>query len=195
MQDPDETTNRSAALKPAPDRGLAPTDLREYAGTGETITILDMTEAEATERGLIEQINPGISPETMEKIDRFLADPGTGTRRTRPEKTDPAANPEELAHWWVGDAASEAPEIARKATEYGSNSLAAMGAMIGRVQHRQPMTRAEELEYGCAVYAFGKMERVMDAIIRGDLPSEDTWRDIAVYARMARRIRETGNWP
>jgi hypothetical protein len=226
MQDPDTATG-GPTKQPNPNRGLPPTDLREHAGTGKTLTVI-------TDPEEIVDLDKVAPPELVEKIDRFLTDPSAGVRRTRPgqprqwaqdtthtERPDPdtmvgltdglvdeykqvagpaadtAATQEaaDLEHWWIGNAALEAPDIARKAREYGSNSLAAMGRLIGRVQHRQPMTPAAELEYGCAVYAFGKMERVMDALVRGELPSEDTWRDIHVYSVMALRIRETGTWP
>lgn len=119
------------------------------------------------------------------------------------------ANPENiklvtptLEAWWVEQARLEAPEIARKAHEYGSNSLAAMGAMLGSMANGEAPTgnqtylvEADQLELGCFAYAYGKLQRALDAYQRGERPSQDTWVDIAVYAKMVLRIRDAGGWP
>lgn len=96
--------------------------------------------------------------------------------------------------WWVDLADREAPTIQAKAAEYGSNSLAQMGHLFARAQARG-VTEAEALEIGSFVYAFGKLQRVGDALLQGKLPSEDTWKDLAIYSAMAMYIRETGQWP
>jgi hypothetical protein len=88
----------------------------------------------------------------------------------------------------------EAPEIMRKAGEYGSNSLAQMGHMFGRMGGRQ-LNEAEALEMGCFVYAFGKIERIQDAILKGKTPSDDTIKDAWVYLGMMMHIREFKTWP
>lgn len=96
--------------------------------------------------------------------------------------------------WWVAMADEAAPTIQRKAAEYGSNSLAEMGRTVGRFQRRE-VDDATALEIGCAMYAKGKMERVIDAVIQGKLPSTDTWHDLGVYSAMAQFIRAHGRWP
>lgn len=97
--------------------------------------------------------------------------------------------------WWLAQVDRAAPTIQRKAAEYGSNSLAEMGRMFARAQGRGRVEDAEALEIGCAVYAKGKLERVIDAMLKGKLPSADTWHDLGVYATMAQYIREHNTWP
>lgn len=108
---------------------------------------------------------------------------------------DNATAPREGFHaWWVAMADNAAPTIQRKAREYGSNSLAEMGRTVARFQGRE-VNDAEALEIGCAMYAKGKMERVIDAVIQRTLPSTDTWHDLGVYSAMAQFIRAHGRWP
>lgn len=97
--------------------------------------------------------------------------------------------------WWVAQVDDAAPTIQRKAAEYGSNSLAEMGRMFARAQGRDRIEDAEALEIGCMIYAKGKLERVLDAMLKGRLPSTDTWHDLGVYATMAQYIRQHNRWP
>jgi hypothetical protein len=102
-----------------------------------------------------------------------------------------AADFTKWAEDWLSDTA---PQVQAKAEQYGSNSLAAMGHLAARMQGRK-VSEIEALEVGCAVYAFGKMERVMDAVLRGGMPGRDTWHDLAVYSLMVLFMREHGRWP
>lgn len=97
--------------------------------------------------------------------------------------------------WWVDWVEDAAPTIQRKAAEYGSNSLAEMGRTFARAQGRNQIEDHEALEIGCMFYAKGKIERVLDAMLQGRLPSADTWGDLMVYAAMASYIREFKRWP
>lgn len=96
--------------------------------------------------------------------------------------------------WWAEMVDREAPTIAAKAAEYGSNSLAQMGHLFARAQGRG-VTEAEALEIGSFIYAYGKLQRVGDSILHGKLPSTDTWKDLSIYASMSLYIREHGQWP
>lgn len=108
---------------------------------------------------------------------------------------DKAPDPRLNFHrWWADLVDSEAPTIAAKATEYGSNSLAQMGHLFARAQGRG-VTEAEALEIGSFIYAYGKIQRVGDALLQGKLPSADSWKDLAVYSTMALYIRDRGQWP
>lgn len=109
----------------------------------------------------------------------------------------PAVEPVEPGFhlWWRSLVDEAAPTIQRKAGEYGSNSLAEMGRMFARAQGRDRIEDHEALEIGCMVYAKGKLERVLDAMLQGRLPSIDTWHDLGVYASMAQYIRENKRWP
>jgi hypothetical protein len=50
-------------------------------------------------------------------------------------------------------------------------------------------------ELGVAFYALGKMARIMGAYADGLAPSDDSWHDLAIYARMAQRVRHADGWP
>ena len=103
--------------------------------------------------------------------------------------------PPDFNRWWASQVEEHAPTIQAKATEYGSNSLRQVGALFLRDRGLEGFTEAEELVAGCAVYAHGKLERVLDALLAGTLPSDDTLHDLQVYAAMAQYIKTTGVWP
>ena len=96
--------------------------------------------------------------------------------------------------WWAELVDKEAPTVAAKAAEYGSNSLAQMGHLFAKAQGRG-ISEAEALELGTFIYAYGKLQRVGDALLQGKLPSVDTWKDLSIYSSMAMYIRENGQWP
>lgn len=111
------------------------------------------------------------------------------------DKTDKIGDLRPNFHrWWAAMVDKEAPTIQAKAEEYGSNSLAQMGHMFARAQGRG-VTEAEALEIGSFIYAYGKLQRVGDALLHGKLPSTDTWKDLSIYASMSLYIRENGQWP
>lgn len=97
--------------------------------------------------------------------------------------------------WWTELVRQHAGTIQAKAEEYGTNSLVEVGRLYARARGRDPVGIAEAVELGCAVYAYGKMQRVIDALLKDRLPSEDTWRDAMIYAAMALFAREHGHWP
>jgi hypothetical protein len=49
-------------------------------------------------------------------------------------------------------------------------------------------------ELAVVAYCLGKISRALAAVGHGQTPSDDTWHDIAVYAKMAQWIREKGQW-
>lgn len=104
----------------------------------------------------------------------------------------------ELIGWWQGQAAEEAAALADKVVEYGGEGRALdlidLGRMIASIGGRE-VNEAEAQEIGCAMYAYGKMGRIIVAIREGRRPSDDSWYDLGVYARMAQRIRAVGGWP
>jgi len=114
---------------------------------------------------------------------------------TPEEQVEVPADPISFRDWWVEWVDNAAPTIQRKAAEYGSNSLAEMGRTFARAQGRGHIEDHEALEIGCMFYAKGKIERVLDAMLQGTLPSADTWGDTMIYAAMASYIREFRRWP
>lgn len=101
---------------------------------------------------------------------------------------------DELFDWWAVVSRQDAEMVVPKAAEYGSNSLEQVGRKVAQLQGRT-VEKAEALELGAWMYAVGKMERWTDSVMRGDRVSVDTLTDLGVYATMARRIREVGDWP
>ena len=100
---------------------------------------------------------------------------------------------DELASWWMQDAAQEAAATIPKAIEYGSSSLTMVGEMLHGIAPELKGTVSEQ-ELAICFYVFGKMARIMAALERGEQPSMDHWRDVGVYTRMISYIRENGSW-
>lgn len=96
--------------------------------------------------------------------------------------------------WWVAMADREAPTVQRKAEEYGTNSLVEMGRVFARAQGRD-VSELEAIEIGCFLYAYGKIQRVSDALLKGKLPNIDSWHDVTIYSLMVQFSREVGGWP
>lgn len=117
-----------------------------------------------------------------------------------PENLSPEADAySELFEWWMTTSRHEISNMTTKITEYGglgrATDLVEMGRMMASLAGRRVDDDGESQEIGCAIYVYGKMGRVMAAIREGRLPSDDTWHDIGVYARMVQRIRAHGGWP
>lgn len=115
--------------------------------------------------------------------------PRTTTHGTAATSTTPS-----FAEWvdkWVAD---HVPTAMAKAQQYGSNSLAKKGHRFAAVGSRDLTGYDQALELGTAQYIVEKADRVEDAILRGHLPSSDTYVDLAVYSLMALYIRQHGRW-
>lgn len=106
----------------------------------------------------------------------------------------------ELIDWWTCLAASDANAVIPKAVEYGGADFDIMGAaMLGLKPELWDGADAGERlaqgrEMAIMFYALGKVARAMSAYGEGRKPSDDTLADLARYAMMARRVRETGKW-
>jgi len=104
----------------------------------------------------------------------------------------------ELERWWYRRVDEEITGVVPKAVEYSSTDLIDLGRQIADVAGWSVEQKADEgalAELGIAFYVAGKVGRVMGAIKEGRRPSDDTWHDIAVYTKMAQRVREVGAWP
>jgi adenylosuccinate synthase len=99
-----------------------------------------------------------------------------------------------LRNWWMRQAAEEADSLIPKSVEYGAHDLEEMGRAVSWISKRG-MTKAEQAEFGIYWYALGKMARWGSAIEQGRQVSDDTLLDLGIYARMAQRVREAGEWP
>eukprot|EP00752_Nemacystus_decipiens_P016654 g14894.t1 len=126
--------------------------------------------------------NAGIHPEDLPPI---MPQAGTCMRYVDPEPggSDPRSL---LADWWEQSSRTQLDATVAKMDEYGSNDLVEIGSMMHRLSKHSPAprTRAERIELGCFFYLLGKMARATEAIERGEWPSDDTWFDLEVYAKM-----------
>lgn len=113
------------------------------------------------------------------------------TTHGMPHAADGAPSFAEWVDKWVAD---HVPTAMAKAQQYGSNSLAKKGHRFAAVGQRDLAGYEQALELGTAQYIVEKADRVEDAILRGHLPSSDTYVDLAVYALMALYIRQYGRW-
>lgn len=92
---------------------------------------------------------------------------------------------DELHRWWTDSAWDEAEQTIAKMQEYGSGDLVALGQLIRRLSHLDPLPAVEAMQLGCLMYLAGKLERAVEAVRNGRPVSADTWFDIRVYAKMA----------
>jgi hypothetical protein len=98
----------------------------------------------------------------------------------------------DLEGWWTRRAEADLAEILPKVGEYTASDLVLMGEFM---EHWLRIPAGSGAEAACLWYALGKVARAVAAYREGRLPSEDTLMDLTVYSMMARRIRETGQWP
>lgn len=99
-----------------------------------------------------------------------------------------------LQDWWEQTAKQDLADVLPKAAEYGSNSLEQVGRKVAALKGIN-VDKAQALELGCYFYALGKFERWTDAVLKGQLPSDDTILDLKIYCTMVQRIRQHGDWP
>lgn len=98
-----------------------------------------------------------------------------------------------LSDWWRRTDRADLDAFLPKLEEYGARDLVAHGQAIQAMRGGPPNSPDRVLgEIGCMFYLHGKLARAMEAYIHGNLPSEDTLKDIETYARMARAFRTRG---
>lgn len=101
---------------------------------------------------------------------------------------------EPLATWWEATTRAELASMLPKVTEYGSHDLQIVGEALILLNPKLA-GKAHPAEVGIAFYALGKIARIIGAYADGHSPSDDTWHDLAIYARMAQRVRDADTWP
>ncbi|QNJ57671.1 hypothetical protein SEA_KEANU_66 [Streptomyces phage Keanu] len=136
---------------------------------------------------LADFLNPDV---TMEQIMTDAATPPAGNSH----KLDPRELEAALTSWWMDKASEETSAVVPKAVEYGATDLRDIGRDLADCMGRE-VTDEEATELGIFFYLRGKLSRWVDAVKRGDRPSDDTIYDIGVYCRMAQRNRDAGGWP
>jgi hypothetical protein len=98
---------------------------------------------------------------------------------------------DEFAEWWIATSEEALDTMMPKVREYGSTDLQIVGEAMMKMMP-QLEGKVTPAELGIAFYLLGKVGRVIGGYVDGHAPSDDTWYDIEVYAKMARRTRETG---
>lgn len=102
----------------------------------------------------------------------------------------------EMIRWWVESDEENRQMAFYKRGIYGSADMVIMGAAMRVLAEGEPWTpdekQAEQMAIG--FYVLGKISRAFGAWAQGKDPSEDSWVDIEVYARMARAVEEFGKW-
>jgi hypothetical protein len=94
-----------------------------------------------------------------------------------------------LHKWWTDHAAREADAMIAKLDEYGTGDLYEIGAQLAKLNGRD-VTQQQAYELGVMFYLIGKMQRVITAAHLERTASDDTWHDIAVYAKMVLAARQ-----
>lgn len=99
-----------------------------------------------------------------------------------------------LETWWEDTTDEEIRSMIPKVIEYGSNDLNIIGDIM-LLMKPELRDKINPAELGIAFYALGKIARIMGAYADGIAPSDDSWHDLAIYARMAQRVRNADGWP
>lgn len=85
-----------------------------------------------------------------------------------------------------------------KTAEYGNGNeyddLAMFGDIVNALTQGK-LDAKDRKEAGVMLYIGGKVARAISSYAAGQVPSDDTWFDIFIYAMMGRKLRETGTWP
>ena len=99
-----------------------------------------------------------------------------------------------LETWWEDTTEDELRSMLPKVIEYGSHDLGVIGDIM-MLMRPELRGKVHPAELGIAFYALGKVARIMGAYADDIAPSDDSWHDLAIYARMAQRVRDAGGWP
>jgi hypothetical protein len=98
-----------------------------------------------------------------------------------------------LAMWWFETSENDRDMVEKKLRAYGP--LAFHGAAMLEMEGRKIDGGKDGQLRVVASYVAGKLNRVLSALGRGEIPDEDSWRDICTYSMMARWITKFGGWP
>lgn len=107
----------------------------------------------------------------------------------------------ELLAWWLCTAAADFDKTVPKMLEYGGSGegpavdLQLIGENLASLLDMHDAPDAVKMELGCWFYMQGKVARLVSDYKNGHPGKADTWFDAAIYAKMARRIQEVGQWP
>lgn len=94
-----------------------------------------------------------------------------------------------LDKWWREHAAQESEGMLAKLDEYGTGDLHEIGERLASMLEWHDVTQQQCYELGVMFYLIGKMQRIITATELRRNASDDTWHDIAVYAKMVLAAR------
>ena len=94
-----------------------------------------------------------------------------------------------LDKWWCEHAAAESESMLAKLDEYGTGDLHEIGSRLAQFANWNDCTALQAYELCVMFYLIGKMQRVITAAHLQRDASDDTWHDIAVYAKMVMASR------
>lgn len=80
-----------------------------------------------------------------------------------------------------------------KAFEYGNTDIKIMAYAIRQAQPQ--LDEQDAILWALGFYGLGKVARILSSFQEGRPTSRDSWKDLEVYAMMAQKILDTGNWP
>lgn len=96
--------------------------------------------------------------------------------------------------WWIEHATTEVDGMLAKMDEYGAGDLYKIGetfmSMTWHGHAAVDIDSQRHYELGVLFYLVGKVQRLLSAAERGRPASDDTWHDIAVYAKMVLATRK-----
>ena len=107
----------------------------------------------------------------------------------------------ELLHWWLVGSMSDFLKTVPKAMEYGGHAsgpatdLLLIGRNLAELLDMHDAPDSLLMELGCWFYMQGKVARLVSDYKQKRPGKRDTWFDAEIYAKMARRIQEKGQWP
>lgn len=107
------------------------------------------------------------------------------------------ATQDDIATWWDSVDAENKQMALRKRAMYGSKDLDLMGAAMDLLIPESPEdVDRDRLVILAAIgfYVQGKIARCFGSLEKGEMPTLDSFMDLEIYARMARRVYETGEW-
>ena len=87
--------------------------------------------------------------------------------------------------WWKKQSLQDCDDFEKKRAEYGSFDLEMMGHAMDAISKNE----GDGYEQALGFYLLGKVSRVFGAWHRGEMPSDDTLKDLVTYAMMMRLHR------
>lgn len=101
----------------------------------------------------------------------------------------------------------EMDTVVERAIEYGAHDLRVMGAAMLQLLNETARAHLDDPDYdrgdggsafgmcmAVAFYELGKISRMLGTMMQGEWPSNDTVKDIRIYAHMFTHIAEYGDW-